>query len=139
VKSLDAARAQIDTANSAPGVLGAAWDAFELTRLVARAYANRVAYAFAMWTPVIPPACDGRDALGFAPSTSPGPGLVHDLSDLGSTSEDQAADDLADLAVTVAAKLLAISAETVTARDTDAIARAVGCAEELRGLLSQDG
>jgi hypothetical protein len=138
VKAIDAARAQVAAAVTVACVFGAAWDAFEVTRLVARAQGERATGGFAMWTLVLSPACDGRDALGLAPSTPEGPGLPIDLGDLDEFTGDQAAGMLADLAADVTGKLRTITPQLTSPGDTAACVRALQTGEEIRGLLSED-
>jgi hypothetical protein len=139
MKIINSARAQIDAAVDLDAAFGAAWDVFELTRLVARSHADSADRAsFAMWMSVIPPACEGRDAIGFAPSTPPGPGLPSDPDQLEGISEDHAADTLAELAGACAVKLRAFGPRANAAEDTYASARAAEAAEEICGFLSMD-
>ena len=118
-------------------MLGAAWDTFEAIRLTADAYSGRRTDQFVTWMAVIPPACEGRDAIGFAPSTPPDTALDIDLDGLSQLTEDQALRELARLASSCVARLRELA--PVTLKDRAAIARAIEAAEEISGLLTEDG
>lgn len=134
--TIDAAHAQVSEATGTGPVLGAAWDAFEVIRLTANAYSSRHTPGFVTWMAVIPPACEGRDAIGFAPSNPPESALVIDPADLGELPEDQAAGKLAALAASCAATLSGLRPHI--AKDSAAITHAITAAEEISGLLTAD-
>lgn len=138
MQALDTIRARLDAADDLAAVMGAAWDAFELTRFVAHAYSSQHTSGYAMWMYAIPPACDGRDVLGFAPSVPDGSLVAMDLADLDGFTEYQSADELAALAMAVAAKLHGIVPAAVGTKDANACLRAAQAAETIRGLLIED-
>jgi hypothetical protein len=139
VNPIESARTQIDAVDGLAEVFGAAWDAFEVIRLVADTYAEQVTDQYAMWMYVIPAACDGRDALGFAPSTASGLVAPARLGDLGGLTEGQSADALAGLADAVAARLDVLDERASTPKDALACNRAIGAARQIHRLLTEDG
>jgi hypothetical protein len=139
VNPIESARTQIDAVDGLAEVFGAAWDAFEVIQLVANTYADQVTDQYAMWMYAIPPACDGKDALGFAPSTPGGSVPAARLGDLGALTEDQSADALAGLADAVAAKLGVLDGRASTPKDALACTRAIGAARQIRKLLAENG
>jgi hypothetical protein len=88
-----------------------------------------------MW--VIPPACEGRDALGSAPSMPPGPAAAH--ADQEPASEEEAARILTGLAATLYARLQAPAISSAAPGDLQACIRAADAAGEIRELLAADG
>jgi hypothetical protein len=135
--TIDSAHEQLVAADEIIAVLGAVWDAFEVTRLTADICSSQRTSTFVTWMAVIPPACEGRDAIGFTLPALPDSELLIDPADLGTLPEDQAACKLAALAAACEAKLRAIRAPDLKTRfSTD---RAKLAAEEIRRLLAGDG
>ena len=87
-----------------------------------------------MWVSAIPLACNGRDELGC--------GYPHialpDEIDPGTVSEDDAADQLAALAVKLSIRLRGAADNTTSPEDRQACRRAAATADEIRGLLAPD-
>lgn len=137
MNAIDSARAQVEMADGVGPVFGAAWDAFDLISLVADRYAEKVTSWFVTWMALIPPACEGRDAVGFAPSVPPCGGTATDLGDLTQAPEDNALHALAELAAACAVKLSDAAADAVSGADASAAARALVAAEEIRGILRE--
>jgi hypothetical protein len=138
VHAIASAQARLTAASTQGPVFDAALAAFEVTRLIAHEYSRRHTSSYPMWMYTVPAACDGRDALGFAPSTPDGPLLGAEDIDLDSGSEEAAADALADLAASIADRLRAVAAQLDTPGDVAACENAVGAADTLQGLLAKD-
>ena len=110
--AIASAQARLAAASTQGPVFDAALAAFEVTRLVAHEYSRRHTSSYPMWMYTVPAACDGRDALGFAPTAPDGPLLSAEDIDLDSCSEEEAAADaLADLAASIAGRLRATTAQ----------------------------
>lgn len=138
MRTIDSTHTWVRRAAGVGPAFSASWDAYELIRLVAGSYAEHVSDWYLTWMAVIPPACEGRDALGFAPSIPQGPGLAFDSEELSGVPDEQAAQMLAVLASVCAEKLRAIRPYLVAGRDVSAVAHAIKAADEIYGLLSQD-
>jgi hypothetical protein len=138
MNAISSARAQVETADGLGTVFGAAWVAFEIIRLAADGVAGQDTEWVLTWTALIPPACEGRDAIGFAPSVPSGEAITIDLSDLAQTPEDQVMRLVRELATACAAKLRGLIAGPVSA-DATAAARALVAAEEIRTTLRESG
>src|SRR5260370_38345268 len=85
-------------AHTVSEALTACWAAFEWASQVADSFAEPGSAHFATWLSVIAPACEGRDAVGFAPSM---PGAAAELTgppDLAGGAEVEAAVMLAAVA-----------------------------------------
>jgi hypothetical protein len=138
VHAIASVQARLAAASAQGPVLDAALAAFEVTKLIAHEYSRRHTSFYPMWMYAVPAACDGRDALGFAPSVSDGPLPSTEDIDLDSSSEEDAADALADLAASIAGRLRAVAAQLDTPGDVAACENAVGAADTLHGLLAKD-
>jgi hypothetical protein len=138
VHAIASVQARLTAASTQGPVFDAALAAFEVTRLIAHEYSRRHTSSYPMWMFTIPAACDGRDALGFAPSAPDGPILGADDIDLDSNSEDEAADALGDLAASLACRLRAMTAQLDIPADIAACESAAGAADTLHGLLVKD-
>ena len=136
--AIASAQARLTAASSEGPVIDAALAAFEVTRVIAHEYSRRHTSAYPMWMYTVPAACDGRDALGFAPSAPDGPLLSAEDIDLDSGSEEEAADALADLAASIASRLRAMAAQLDTPGDVAACEHAADAADTLHGLLAKD-
>src|SRR5258708_33549072 len=89
--SFGAVEARLASAHTLTEALGACWAAFEWASQVADSFAEPGSAHFATWLSVIAPACEGRDAVGFAPSM---PGAAAELTgppDLAGVAEAEAA------------------------------------------------
>jgi hypothetical protein len=138
VHAIASAQARLAAASTQGPVFDAALAAFEVTRLIAHEYSRRHTSSYPMWMYTVPAACDGRDALGFAPSAPDGPLLSAEDIDLDSSSEEAVADALADLAASIAGRLRAVAAQLDTPGDVAACEHAAGAADVLHGLLAKD-
>lgn len=132
--TLDAMKAQIEDAQGIADTLGACWDAFELIQQVAKKYADPDSDLFYAFLSAMTAACEGRDAVGFAPSMPSGPAIapVHP----GEVEPDKAADLVARLASQVSGKLAAAAMLPCTPEDRQAFQHAAVAAAEIRDLLS---
>jgi hypothetical protein len=137
METIDALNRRIEEAGTITTVLGAGWDAFELIQQLAAQYAGHLSSLYATWMWVIAPACEGRDALGAAPSMPPGPGAGHPTPE--SASEEEAARMLAGLAGTLSARLQTPMTDSAAPGDLQACMRAADAAGEIRKLLSPHG
>jgi hypothetical protein len=138
MRAIDGTRTRLDAATSLASTLAAGWDAFELIGAVSADYADRVSGAFATWMSAIPPSCEGRDALGFAPSMPEDIAPAAERPDVRTVDEDQAADLLAELAAVLCQQLQAAAAQAVIPEDAKACQRGADAAAEIRELLAQD-
>ena len=139
MKPPETIRGRLDQPSGTANLLLTGWDAFELIQQVAFAQAKQDPGAYATWMSVIPPACEGRDALGEAPSLShcPSHELAPGAVDIG--SGDEVAADLAALAAHLASRLRIMAEEVAGTGDRRALDRAAAAAEEVRGLLATGG
>jgi hypothetical protein len=133
MESLEAIRANLTKAQSAQKVLAAGREAFDLIRQVATERARIHPGAYPTWMSVIPPACEGRDALGRAPSIPPG--QERQAAPGNYATDEQAARDVARLAEILTHRLQTGDIAHNTA-DQQAIERAVLAAIEILELLA---
>lgn len=138
MNAIHSARAQVEAADRLGPVFGAAWVAFEIIRLAADGFVDQDTDWVLTWTALIPPSCEGRDVIGFAPSVPSGEVVTIDLSDLAQIPEDRAMRLVRELAAACAAKLRELIADPAAA-DATAAARALVTAEEIRGILRESG
>jgi hypothetical protein len=117
----------LDKAHDSRSVLTAGWEAFDRIRQIANARAHGTHGSYATWMSVIPPACEGRNAMGSAPS---------DDQDRQTAPEDYAADDQAAHYVVALAEALARRLRETAGIDRQTVERAVLAAAEIIGLLS---
>lgn len=127
---------RLESAGTLGEALGACWVAFECAGLVAESYAALASSHFATWVSVGAPACEGREAVGFAPSMPGTVAGVRGLPDPAQVPEEDAADLLARLAVAIQRCLRGAAERAQVAGDAEACARAAGAAAEIRGLLA---
>ena len=139
MKPLKAIHNHLDQATGTANLLTTGWDAFELIQQVAFGQAEHDTGGYATWMSVVPPACEGRDALAQAPSMPQGAGreLAMEAGDLGSA--DEVAAILAALAARLALRLRAKAEELAGTGDQRALDRGADAAEEVRGLLAASG
>lgn len=138
MNAIDSARAQVEAADGLGPAFGALWDAFDVISLAAEGNAEKDTEWFLTWMALIPPACEGRDALGFAPSIQPGGRTAVGSDDLTRIPEDLAKRSAAELARACAAKLPELATVPVIA-DATAARRALVAAEEICEILRDDG
>ena len=137
MQAIDGLNRRLEEADTITSVLLAGWDAFELIQQLAAQYAGLLSSAYATWMWVVAPACEGRDALGSAPSMPPGPAARHPAPE--SASEEEAARTLAGLAATLSARLRDRGTSSAVPGDLEACMRAAGAAGEIRELLAGHG
>ena len=119
--------------------LTASCEAFQFIVTVADHYADHTSGWFAKWMSVIPPACEGRDYLGLAPSMRREVVADVDPLDLEAISEDEAARSLASIVAALLKHLPAAAAMATDPADAQACAKAAEAAAEVRDLLAMDG
>lgn len=119
--------------------LTASWESFQFIVTVAGHYADQTSGWFAKWMSVIPPACEGRDYLGLAPSMRHEPEEDIEPLDLEALNEDDAARALASIAAALLKHLPAAAAAATDPADARACAKAAEAAAEVRDLLAMDG
>ncbi|MBV9449985.1 MAG: hypothetical protein JO345_29255 [Streptosporangiaceae bacterium] len=134
--TLDGMKARIEDAKGIAGTLGACWDAFELIQQVAGKYVDPDSDLFYAFLSAMTTACEGRDAVGFAPSMPSGVGLAVAPLSPGDVPSDDAADIIAQLASQLTSKLTGAAALPCTPGDRQAFQRAAASAAEIRDLLS---
>ena len=137
MQAIDRLNSRLEEAGTITTVLLAGWDAFDLIQQLAAQYAGLLSSAYATWMWVLAPACEGRDALGSAPSMPPGPAAGHPAPE--PASEEEAARILAGLAATLSARLQALRTSSAAPGDLQACIRAADVAGEIRELLSPHG
>jgi hypothetical protein len=81
MRVIDVMRIRLERSGGISGALAAGWDAFDLIQRVAAGYADGVPEAYAAFMLATAAACEGRDALGFAPSMPHDPGEVIECPD----------------------------------------------------------
>lgn len=139
MNEIDLARQRLLGADSVPGLLSAAWDAFEVIMAVAAANADVSAGMYPAFTFARGSAVSGRNAIAFAPSmpacytappATPGPvtGDVHEV-----------ADALAGLASALNARLRDAAGRAGDAGDRAACQDAAGHADQISKLLAGAG
>jgi hypothetical protein len=135
VKPLNTIHSRLDQASSTANLLTTGWDAFELIQHVAFGQAEHDPGGYATWMSVIPPACEGRDALAQAPSMPDGTNyeLAIEAGDLASS------DEVATMAAHLARCLRSMAEKVPGTSDQPALDRAAAAAEEVRSLLAGDG
>ena len=139
MRAIDGTRTRLYAADGLASKLAVGWDAFELIRAASDDYADRVSGAFATWMSAVAPACEGRDALDFAPSMPKDIAPAAEYPDVATVDEDQAADLLAELAAVLCEQLRAAAADAVLPEDVAACERGADAAAEIRELLARDG
>jgi hypothetical protein len=116
----------------------AGWEAFQFIVMAADYYCEHTSAWFAKWMSVIPPACEGRDYIGLAPSLRRQPASSVEIPDLQAISEDDAAAGLASIAKTLRKRLEEMSAAAPGAADARGCTHAAGAAAEIYDLLAVD-
>jgi hypothetical protein len=117
----------LDKAHDSQSVLTAGWEAFDCIRQIAHARAHETPDSYATWMSVIPPACEGRNALGPSPSAD---------QDRQAAPEDFATDDQAAHDVVALAEVLTRRLRETAGIDPQTVERAVLAATEIIGLLA---
>jgi hypothetical protein len=133
MKPPETIRKHLDEAHSLQGVLAAGWEAFDLIRQIATDRAHGTHGSYATWMSVIPPACEGKEALGRAPSLPPDQDQETAPEDYA--TDDQAAHDVAALAKALGHRLQAGDIAH-DAADQQAMELAGLAAAEILGLLA---
>jgi hypothetical protein len=134
---ISAAERRVRGSGSVPELLAAGFDAFEEIRLVARDCEDRAAELFAPFLMAAGAATEGRNALVEAPSLprfggSPGSGPPVDAA----TDVEQVADELAELAKVLTARMSEAVDGAANAEDRGACVNAANAAREIHRLLA---
>jgi hypothetical protein len=132
----EAVRTRLLAASTPDEVIGASWDAFESIWQCANELAGRATENFAAWASAAAPACEGREALGRAPSmpqAAAAPGLPIWIS---GTGERVAARMVGELAALLQERLQAAARQPATPGDARACLRALEAAAEIHGLFA---
>jgi hypothetical protein len=136
MEAIDTIRTRLESAPGLPATLAASWDAFELTRAVASAYAEHASPRFTMFLYAGSAARQGRDAIYTAPSAPADLADEPATIDPGGLTEDEACESLAVLMLTASRRLRAAADDAQDPRDREACAEAAAAAGELHGILS---
>lgn len=132
-----AIEARLSQAASLPEVLAAGFDAFEVIRITARRYQDRVPGLFAAFMMAADAAVDGREALTIAPSL-PLQGGAEPASVVPSYADTgEAADALAGLAGALREFLTEATAQGGTADDEIACQEAAEAAGRICELMTR--
>ena len=127
----------LEEADDLTATLASCWDAFEFIQQTASAYAvvgSARCYAFLY---ALAAACEGRDAVGTAPSMPAGAGTTASVPDPDTTGVDEVAALLTRLAEQIYSKLTTATTLPVHAADREAVLQAAKSAAEIRGLLGR--
>jgi hypothetical protein len=127
------------SASEPADIFHASWVAFECIRVCANQFASQVTGNFATWVSAGAPACEGREALGRAPSmpvtvACPGP-----LPQIAGAGEDAAARLVGELAALLEERLEAALRQLAAPEDARACHRAAEAAAEIRELFAGAG
>jgi hypothetical protein len=136
MSSSEAIQARLLAAPTTAEIISAAWDAFEYIRLCANELAGRHTGNFPAWTSAAAPACEGRDALGRAPSVPRATGSYGTLSEIAETNENAVARRVGELAGLVHERLADTARQPAPPGDAEACLRASEAAAEIRGLFA---
>lgn len=134
-----AVRARLEQASDLPGILDAAYDAFEGMLPVIWGQADRVRGGFAAFVMSAGPAANGRDAMAGAPSLPPAAagGVPLAAGDpAAGVTEDEAAAAVAGLSQLLASRLADAAAWAADAADRAACADAARHAGAIWSLLA---
>ena len=134
-----AVRARLEQASDLPGILDAAYDAFEAMLPLIWGQADRIGGGFAAFVMSAGPAANGRDAVACAPSLPPpAPGRVPPGAGdpAAGVTEQEAAAVLAGLSQLLASRLADAGARAADAADRAACADAAGQARAIWSLLA---
>jgi hypothetical protein len=134
--SFEAIEGRLASAGTLPEALGACWAGFEYVRQVADVYVGPVTGHFATWMSAAGSACDGRDAIGFAPSMPAAAVVLAGPPDLAGMAEDEAAQVVAALAAALQERLRVVAGAVRVPGDVEACARAAVAAAEICELFA---
>jgi hypothetical protein len=134
--SFEAIEGRVLSADALADALGACWAAFEWAGQVADSFAEPGSAHFATWLSVTAPACEGRDAVGFAPSMPGAAAGPAGPPDLAGVAEAEAAVMLAALAAALQERLGVAADMAREPGDVAACVRAAGAAAEIGELFA---
>jgi hypothetical protein len=140
VQMVSQAQAQVQAAASAHEVLAAAFDAFEVIRMHARASEDRAPGLFAAFVATASAAVDGREAVTLAPSLPPGRSSVTAVTPATArTAIGEVTAALAALAASLRERLTLIAIQAPEAGDRAACAEAAQAAGRIVSFMTGDG
>jgi hypothetical protein len=123
-------------ASESTDIISASWFAFECIRLCADEFADQATGHFATWVTAAAPACEGRNALGRAPSMPAAADHPDSLPRIAVAGEDAAARLVGELAALLEERLSDAARQATAPEDTKACARAKEAAAEIRELFA---
>lgn len=128
----------IGGASTLPGLLAAAFDAFEVIRIIARASDKLAPGSFAAFMTTAEAAVQGRGAITGSPSLPPGPAapITRRVVTVSSAGEARAA--LAVLAGLLASRLAEAGTVAPPPADRAACAEAAAAAGQIRQIMTGD-
>jgi hypothetical protein len=136
MKELDAIATQLRGGKTLAGLLDAAFDAFEIIRLVARASEDLAPDLFAAFITTAGTAVEGRNTLNDAPSLPPATRPPPTITMSSTAGAGHIADELAALATLLAQRLADAGAQTVREGDRAACQHATCAAADIHRLLA---
>jgi hypothetical protein len=136
MSSPQAVQARLLSASTPAEIIGASWDAFECIRLYADELAEQVTDNFPAWASAGAPACEGRDALGRAPSMPEAAASPGSLPGIAGASEHAAARLAGELAALLQHRLGTAAEQAAVPGDTEACLQASRAAAEILGLFA---
>jgi hypothetical protein len=138
--SLEAARDGLLPTSEPTDVMSASWVAFECIRLCANEFADQVTGNFAAWVMAGAPTCEGREALGRAPSMPMAAAHRGPLPGDGpGAGEEATARLVGELAALLEQRLGAVVRQAAVPEDARACQRAAEAAAEIRELFAEAG
>jgi hypothetical protein len=134
--SPEPAREDLLSASELPEIISASWAAFECILTYADEFADQVTANFATWMTAGAPACEGRDALGRAPSMPAVGAYPSSFPRIAAAGEEAAAQLVGELAALLEERLGAAVRMSAAPEDAMACARAAEAAAEIRELFA---
>jgi hypothetical protein len=130
-------QARLRDASSLPDTLAVSFDAFEVIRLAARSWVDRVPELFAAFMTTAGAAVEGREAITAAPSLPAGPAAEQPGLLAAGDSIDDAIDALAALGTLLESRLTQAGAAATIHADRVACAEAAGGARRIHQLMAR--
>ena len=132
------AQARVQSAGSLPDLLGGAFDAFEVIRILARNGEEQAPHLLATFMTAADAAVDGREAVTIAPSLPAGPSRMATVTVSPSSAEPrEVADALAGLATVLDEALTRAAADAALAADQAACQEAAYAARTISQLMTR--
>jgi len=137
MNELDAITSRLRGDTTLAELLNTGFDAFEVIRLVARAYEDLAPELFAAFMTAAGTAVEGRNALNDAPSLPPATGPRPAITMSATADADHIADELAALAALLAQRLAEAGAQAIGEGDRAACQHATYAAADIHRLLAR--